>query len=119
MTLAGKYSVHGQVKLKDQTETFNGDEILFIAVRDSLRYDAECIELGLRTINLEKGQKAPIFYQCSYDPNLAHMKFDEIKSIPGGITLSAGIERNGQLLYTNDTDSPLADQVDITLVKIQ
>jgi len=118
-TTTSNSSVCGRIQLKtNANETFQGDEILYIAVRDSLRYDAECIELGCRTIVLEKQQKFPIDFQCFYDPNLAHMKFDEIKTIPGGITLSATIERNGQLLFTNDTDLQLAEHVEITLVKI-
>lgn len=114
-----KNRVHGQIKIKGEQANFRGDEILYISVRDTLRHDADCIELGSTAIYLEKGQRMPINYQCSYDPNKAHMKFEQIKTIPGGITLSASIERDKQLLYTNDTDFPLAEEVDIELVKVE
>jgi hypothetical protein len=98
MTTTIKTRVHGQIKIKGEQANFHGDEILYVSVRDTLRHDAECIELGSVKIHLQKGQKMPINYQCSYDPN---------------------IERNEQLLYTNDTDLPLAEEVDIELVKIE
>ncbi|CAF0779954.1 unnamed protein product [Adineta ricciae] len=111
--------VYGQVTIKNEHDNFRGDETLYISVRDSLRHDAECIELGSTTIQLRQGQRMPINYQCTFDPNKAHMKFEQIKSIPGGITLSASIERKDQLLYVNDTNLPLADEVDIQLVKVE
>jgi uncharacterized lipoprotein YbaY len=119
MSTSIKNRVHGQIKIKGEQANFNGDEILYVSVRDTLRHDAECIELGSTNISLHKGQQMPITYQCSYDPNKAHMKFEQIKTIPGGITLSASIERNEQLLYANDTDLPLAEEVNIQLVKIE
>ncbi len=119
MATSIKNRVHGQIKLKGEQANFRGDEILYISVRDTLRYDADCIVLGSTTIRLQKGQQLPINYQCLYDPNKAHMKFEQIKTIPGGITLSASIERNEQLLYKNDTDLPLAEEVDIELVKVE
>jgi uncharacterized lipoprotein YbaY len=112
-------SVNGQIKIKGEKPFFYGDEILYVSVRDSLRHDVECIELGSTTIRLNRGQSMPIDYQCFYDPNKAHMKFNEIKTIPGGITLAARIERNEQLLYVNDTDIPLTDYIDIQLVKVE
>ncbi|CAF0769178.1 unnamed protein product [Adineta steineri] len=114
-----KNQVHGQITIKGEQANFHGDEILYISVRDSLRHDAECIELGSISINLYNGQRLPIYYQCSYEPKRAHMNFDQIKSIPGGITLSASIERNDKLLYVNDTDISLAEDVDIELVKVE
>jgi uncharacterized lipoprotein YbaY len=114
-----KNRVHGQITIKGEQPNLRGDEILYISVRDSLRHDMECIELGSQTIQLKRGQVFPIDYRCLYDPKKAHMKFEEIKPIPGGITLSARIERNEQLLYINDTDIPLADDIDIQLVKIE
>jgi uncharacterized lipoprotein YbaY len=119
MAASIKNRVHGQIKIKGEQANFHGDEILHISVRDTLRHDAECIELGSTNINLHKNHQMPINYQCSYDPNEAHMKFEQIKTIPGGITLSARIERHEQLLYANDTDLPLAEEVDIELVKIE
>jgi uncharacterized lipoprotein YbaY len=119
MATLTKNRVHGQIKIKGEQPNFHGDEILHVSVRDTLRHDAECIELGSTNIYLYKEQKLPINYQCSYDPNKAHMKFEELKTIPGGITLSASIERKEQLLYTNDTDLPLAEEVDIELVKVE
>ena len=119
MATSIKNRVHGQVKIKGEQANFHGDEILYISVRDTLRYDADCIVLGSINIPLQKGQQMPINYQCSYDPNKAHMKFEQIKTIPGGITLSASIERNDKLLYANDTDLPLAEEIDIELVKVE
>lgn len=114
-----KHEVHGQIRIKGDPVKFQGDELLHVSVRDTLRYDAECIELGSRTIRLTQDQTMPMNYRCYYDPRKAHMKFEEIKTIPGGITLTAYIERNDQLLYANNTDLPLADQVDIDLVKLE
>jgi uncharacterized lipoprotein YbaY len=119
MATSIKNRVHGQIKIKGEQPNFHGDEILYVFVRDTLRYDAECIVLGSTNIRLKKGQQMPINYQCLYDPNKAHMKFEEIKTIPGGITLSASIERNEELLYKNDTDLPLSEEVDIELVKVE
>ncbi|CAF2814806.1 unnamed protein product [Rotaria sp. Silwood2] len=114
-----RYEVHGRITIKGEQPKFYGDEILYISVRDSLRHDAPCIELGSQTIRLYREQSIPIDYQCLYDPYRAHMKFSEIKTIPGGITLSARIERNEKLLYINDTDIPLVDNIDIQLVKVE
>jgi uncharacterized lipoprotein YbaY len=119
MATSLKNLVHGQIKIKGEQPNFYGDEILYISVRDSLRHDRECIELGSRTIYLKKRQLFPIDYLCFYDPYKAHMKFNEIIKIPGGITLSARIERNDQLLYINNTDTALADNIDILLVKVE
>ncbi|CAF1300788.1 unnamed protein product [Rotaria sp. Silwood1] len=114
-----RYEVRGRITIKGEQPKFNGDEILYVSVRDSLRHDVPCIELGSQTIRLYRGQSLPIHYQFLYDPYKAHMKFSELKSIPGGITLSAGIERNENLLYINDTDISLADNIDIQLVKVE
>jgi uncharacterized lipoprotein YbaY len=111
--------VHGQAFIKGEPAEFHGNEILYISVRDSLRHDAECIELGSTTIPLRRGQHMPIGFQCAFDPNKAHMKFEQIRSIPGGITLSASIERQEKLLYINDTNIPLAEEVDIELVAVE
>ncbi|CAF1216708.1 unnamed protein product [Rotaria magnacalcarata] len=114
-----KNYVHGQINIKGEKAYFRGDEILCVSVRDTLRYDEECIILGSIAARLEQGQKMPLIYRCFYDPKKAHMEFDQIKSIPGGITVSATIERNDQLLYATDTDLRLAEEVDIELVKVQ
>lgn len=119
MATSVKHEVHGQIRIKGGPVKFRGDETLFVSVRDTLRYDAECIELGTRSINLTPGQTLPMYYRCYYDPNKAHMKFEQIKTIPGGITLSAFIERDEKLLYVNTTDLSLADCVDIELVPIE
>jgi uncharacterized lipoprotein YbaY len=113
------YRIHGQIKIKGKQPNFHGDEILYISVRDSLRHDAECIELGSKTIRLYRGQSVPVDYQFFYDPKKAHMKFEEIRTIPGGVTLVARIERNEELLYINDTGIPLANNVDIDLVEVE
>lgn len=110
--------VQGQIHIKDQSIDFQGNEILYISIRDSLRHDIECVELGSQTIQLNKNQTFPIAYRCFYDPRKTHMKFDEMKMIPGGITLSATIERDEQILFINETDLPLADQIDIQLIKV-
>ncbi|CAF1464537.1 unnamed protein product [Rotaria magnacalcarata] len=119
MTTSINYRVTGHITFKGEQPKFCGDEILHISVRDSLRYDIPCIELGSKTILLYRGQQLPIYYQCYYEPNKAHMKFEELKTIPGGVTLSAQIERNDQLLYVNNTDIPLAEYKDIPLVKFE
>jgi uncharacterized lipoprotein YbaY len=119
MATSNKNRLHGQIAIKGELPHFHGDEILHISVRDTLRHDAECIEMGYTNIRLRAGQQMPINYECSFDPDKAHMKFDQIKSIPGGVTLSARIERNEQLLYINDTSLSLADKVDIELVKVE
>lgn len=119
MATSIKYEVHGQIKIQGAPAKFRGNETLHVCVRDTLRYDVECVELGSRTIRLTPGQAMPMNYRCYYDPSKAHMKFEQIKTIPGGITLSAYIERDEQLLYTNITDLSLAERVDIDLVKIE
>ncbi|CAF0986221.1 unnamed protein product [Didymodactylos carnosus] len=113
-----KQTVRGRILIKNGNSNFHGDEILYISVRDTLRHDVDCIELGNQNIRLRKGQQFPVDYECTYDPSKAHMKFEQIKSIPGGITMSARIERNEQLLFINDTSIPLSTNVDIELVKV-
>ncbi|UJR10512.1 hypothetical protein I4U23_014715 [Adineta vaga] len=117
MALRIKNQVYGQIFIKDDHPTFTGDEMLYIFVRDSLRHETDCIELGSKTIQLHRGQSMPILFQCLYNPNQAHMKFNEIKTIPGGVTLAATIERNDEILYINSTDIPLNDNIDIQLIK--
>ncbi|CAF3583860.1 unnamed protein product [Rotaria sordida] len=119
MATLTRYQIHGQITIKGEQPKFHGDEILYISIRDSLRHDVPCIELGSKTIYLYQEQSLPIDYQCLYDPYKAHMKFSELKTIPGGITLSAHIERNDKLLYINNTDIPLADNINIQLVKVE
>lgn len=113
-----KYSVHGQIKIKGLQPYFYGDEILYISIRDSLRHELPCIELGSRIINLYRGQRLPIDFRCFYDPDKARMKFAELKTIPGGITISVHIERNEQLLYVNERDLGLTDYANIQLVEV-
>ena len=113
-----KHRVRGQITIRGERPSFQGNEVLYVAVRDTLRHDADCIELGSIEIPLQKGERMPIDYQFSYEPRRAHMKFDELIRIPGGITLCALIERNGELIYANNTDAALAEQVDIQLVNI-
>ena len=113
-----KHRVRGQITIRGVRPSFQGNEVLYVAVRDTLQHDADCIELGSIEIPLRKGQSMPIDYQFSYEPRKAHMKFDELKRIPGGITLCALIERNGELLYANNTDSALAEHVDMEVVNI-
>lgn len=117
MALRLKNQVYGQILIKDDQPSFTGDEILYIFVRDSLQHDVDCIELGSKTIQLRPGQAMPIYFQCAYNPNQAHMNFEEMKVIPGSLTLSATIERNDEILYINNTDTPLLDRIDIHLVK--
>ena len=111
--------VQGQIHIKDEQSHFQGNEILYISIRDSLRHDIECIELGSQTVHLNKNQQFPMEYRCFYDPMKTHMKFEEMKMIPGGITLSATIERDDQILFINETDLPIADRIDIQLVKVE
>lgn len=119
MTTSIENRIQGQIQIKDEHPNLQGNEILYISIRDSLRHDAECIELGSQTIDLNKDQQFPMEYHCSYDPTKTHMKFEEMKTIPGGITVSATIERNDQILFINETDLPLADHIDIQLVKVE
>jgi len=112
-----KNQVQGQIMIKDEQPSFRGDEILYIFVRDSLRHEMDCIELGSKIIRLSQGQSTPINFQILYNPNNAHMKFEEIKTIPGGVTLAATIERNENILYINNTNIALGENIDINLVK--
>jgi uncharacterized lipoprotein YbaY len=118
MATSVKHEVHGQIRLQGEQMTFNGDETLHVCVRDTLRYDVDCIELGSRHVRLSSEQILPIDYRCYFDPKRAHMKFEQLKTIPGAITLTAFIERNEQLLYVNTTDYSLADRVDIELIQL-
>ena len=117
MALRLKNQVYGQIRIKGDQPTFAGDEILHIFVRESLQHDVDCTELGSKTIQLRRGQTMPIYFQCFYNPNQAHMNFEEIKAIPGGLTISATIERNDEILYINNINTPLLDHIDIQLVK--
>ncbi|CAF0867598.1 unnamed protein product [Adineta ricciae] len=117
MALRLKNQVYGQILIKDDQPTFTGDEILYIFVRESLQHDVDCTELGSKTIQLHRGQAMPIYFQCLYNPNQAHMNFEEIKAIPGGLTISVTIERNDEILYINNINTPLLDHINIQLVK--
>lgn len=111
--------VSGQIRIKGIQPYFYGNEILYISIRDSLQHDKDCIELGSKIIYLNRGELFPIYYQCFYNPYKAHMKFKELLTIPGGVTISAQIERYEQLLYSTNTDIPLGRYVDIQLVKLE
>ncbi|CAF0834414.1 unnamed protein product [Adineta steineri] len=117
MATSNKNQIYGQIIINNNEPNFNGDEILYISIRDSLRHEIDCIELGSKVIHLSKGQSMPIKFQCLYDPTKACMKFEEIKTIPGGITLAATIERNETILYINNTNISLGENINIPLVK--
>lgn len=120
MATSIKRLVHGQVTIQGEQHTrLSGDEMLHISVRDALRHDQDWIELGSKSIPLKREQRFPIDYRCYYDPNQTQMKFEEIKTIPGALTVSARIEKNERILFINNTDRSLAGKCDIQLVKME
>ncbi|CAF1075934.1 unnamed protein product [Rotaria sordida] len=81
-----------------EADTFNGNEILAIAVQNTARMDASAISLGEQQITLKKGEKFPISFNVEYDEEAASKVPDY------GFTLRARIEDDkGNLLYINDT----------------
>lgn len=118
MATSIKRLIHGKISIKNEQIQLTGNEKLYISIRDSLRHDIDCIEIGLQIIHLRQGQQFPIDYQCSYDPNKTQMKFEQLRTIPGALTISAMIEQDEQILYINDTDIPFADECDIQLIKM-
>ena len=109
MATSIKRLIHGKISIKNEQIQLTGNEKLYISIRDSLRHDIDCIEIGLQIIHLRQGQQFPIDYQCSYDPNKTQMKFEQLRTIPGALTISAMIEQDEQILYINDTDIPFEE----------
>jgi uncharacterized lipoprotein YbaY len=106
-------SVKGQVTFPaGSAEPFKGNETLKVSVVDASRADAKSTSLGVQTILLQSGQSFPIEFDVSYDSS-------RVGRGPGGSLLNARIEDDsGNLLYWNDTRTPVADGVQIKVVKI-
>lgn len=86
---------------------FTGNEILEVSVVDASRMDAPSVVLGRQQIQLQPTQGFPIRFQFYYDKSRAGPGF-------GGEIMQARItNRNGQLLYINDTRTPLTSGVKI------
>ena len=93
-------------------DVFNGDEILEVSVVDASRMDVSSILLGQQRIQLNPSQRFPIRFQFYYDKSRAGQGF-------GGLTMQARItNRNGQLLYINDTHTSLTDNVKIDVKRV-
>ncbi|CAF1198004.1 unnamed protein product [Adineta steineri] len=93
-------------------DIFNGDEILEVSIVDASRMDVASILLGRKKIPLQSQQYFPIRFQFYYDKSRAGRGFS-------GLTMQARITNsNGQLLYINDTHTPLTNNVKIDVKRI-
>ncbi|CAF0738410.1 unnamed protein product [Adineta ricciae] len=99
------------MSFKNASDVFHGDEVLEVSVVDASRMDAPSITLGRQQIPLQPRQQFPIPFQFYYDKSRAGLG-------PGGLSMQARItRRNGQLLYINDTRTPLTPNVTIDVVR--
>ena len=88
-------------------DVFRGDEVLEVSVSDASRMDVASTLLGRQRIPLQLGQQFPIRFQFYYDQSRAAPAF-------GSLTMRARIiNGGGQLKYTNDTYTPLINNVKI------
>jgi len=91
---------------------FQGNETLIVSAEDTSRACAASISHGQQSISLQRGQKFPIKFYLPFDKSSA-------EKVPGGLTVNARIEdKNGKLLYINDTRTKLVDNVQIEVIKV-
>jgi uncharacterized lipoprotein YbaY len=96
----------------NSADVFRGNEILEVSVVDASLMDAPSTLLGRQKISLQPGQQFPIRFQFYYDKSRAG---------PGyrGLTMQARITNTtGQLMYINDTHTPLKDNVKIDIRRV-
>jgi len=105
--------VRGEVlSSRNSADVFRGNEILEVSVVNASLMDAPSTLLGQQKILLQPGQQFPIRFQFYYDKSRAG---------PGyrGLTMQARITNTyGQLIYINDTHTPLKDNVKIDIKRV-
>jgi len=93
-------------------DVFRGNEILEVSVVNASLMDAPSTLLGRQKITLQPGQQFPIRFQFYYDKSRAGQGY-------GGRTMQARITNpNGQLIYINDTQTPLKNNVKIDIRRV-
>ncbi|UJR14212.1 hypothetical protein I4U23_001205 [Adineta vaga] len=99
------------VSSRNSSDVFYGDEILEVSVVNASLMDAPSVVLGGQKIVLQPRQQFPIRFQFYYDKSRAGHGH-------GGLTMQARItKRNGQLVYINDTHTPLTNNVNIDVIR--
>lgn len=103
-------SIRGKIISKrDPMRIFRGDEILKVYAIDASRTDVTCIFLGSQKIRLRSGQTFPIRFEFFYDQSRATSSQAELSMQASIVNL------NGVLLYANDTQTSLINNVKIDL----
>lgn len=100
------------VSFRNSADVFRGSEILEVSVVDASLMDAPSVILGRQKIPLQPGQPFPIPFEFYYDKSRAG---------PGsrGLTMQARITTaNDQLMYINDTTTPLKRNVKIDVKRV-
>ena len=100
------------VSYRNSTDVFRGNEILEVSVVDASLMDAPSVLLGQQKIPLQSGQRFPIRFQFYYDKSRAGPGY-------GGRMMQANVKNiSGQLLYVNDTQTPLKHNVKIDVKRV-
>lgn len=100
------------VSYTNSGDIFRGDEILEVSVVDASLMDVSSVTLGRQRIQLQYGQRFPIRFQFYYDRTRVGPGY-------GGSMMQARITKsNGQLLYINDTQTPLKNNVKIDVKRV-
>ncbi|CAF3261626.1 unnamed protein product [Rotaria sp. Silwood2] len=100
------------ISSRNATDVFHGNEILEVSVVNASLMDVPSVLLGRQKIQLQSGQRFPIRFQFYYDKSRAGPGH-------GGRTMQARITNyNGQLLYINDTQTPLKHNVKIDVKQV-
>ena len=100
------------VSSRNSVDVFREYEILEVSVVDASLMDAPSVLLGQQKIRLQPGQRFPIRFQFYYDKSRAGPS-------PHGLSMQASITNNyGQLMYVNDTQTPLKNNVKIDVRRV-
>ncbi|CAF1130207.1 unnamed protein product [Didymodactylos carnosus] len=110
--------IQGKVISNDLTRIFRGDEILSVSINDTSVADAPSRTLAKQVIQLHRGQQFPIRYTVIFNKSRMPMDLNRLVA-SGGITMSATIERSGQLLYINDTRISLKNNRRIPVIRVK
>ncbi|CAF1253826.1 unnamed protein product [Rotaria magnacalcarata] len=100
------------VSYRNSTDVFRGNEILEVSVVGASLMDAPSVLLGRQKILLQPGQRFPVRFQFYYDKSRAEPGY-------GGRMMQANVTNiNGQLLYANDTQTPLKHNAKIDVKRV-
>ncbi|CAM4797728.1 unnamed protein product [Rotaria magnacalcarata] len=100
------------VSYRNSTDVFRGNEILEVSVVGASLMDAPSVLLGRQKILLQPGQRFPVRFQFYYDKSRAEPGY-------GGRMMQANVTNiNGQLLYANDTQTPLKHNAKIDVKRL-